>query len=533
MSIIAAPGPNGAAGKRGRGRALLAAVSVILALAGCAGDGTPRPGARTPAQAEQEAIAAVLRTGFTEIRDKGLVENTIADLFLAGLAEIKQLDPALRFTAADGRLMLRYGELPPADVARPADGDLAGWIGATTTLFAYAQETSPLAKLADRERLYQFMFEGALSKVDAYSRYSGRSNARANRAARNGFVGIGIDYEMVPGGAIIRSVVADGPAARAGLKSDDLISAADNKSLVGLTRDGARRLIAGPPDSVVRLTVFRAGEDRALNLAIRRSLIVPRTVEATLIDGIAFLKVRSFNIRTASDVSQAVAEAKASNGGGIDGVVLDLRGDPGGLLDQAVDLSDLFLEGGTITTLTGRHPGAKQYYAAKPGDIADGKPIVVLVDGKSASAAEIAAAALADNGRALVIGTNTLGKGSVQTLIRLPNDGEIALTWAEVVSPGGYKVHGLGLLPTICTSGSDGPLAEIMEAIYRREAPWRARPVAWRAGAPDDAAAAYLRGMCPAQSRPDQYIDQALAVRVALDRALYAQASSANLAASR
>jgi carboxyl-terminal processing protease len=504
-----------------------------LVLGACAGQPDAPRVSRTTTQNELDVMASVLRAGFGEIRDKGLVEHTTAELFLAGLKSINHLDPALRLETQDDQLVLLRADQSSIAVKTPQADDMQGWVAASLTLFDHARQMSAVVQVAENDALYQFMFEGALGRIDTYSRYSSGRNARVNRAARNGFVGIGIDYDMVPGGAIIRSLVPDGPAERAGLKVDDMISAADNKALVGMTRETTRRLIAGPPDSIVKLTLFRQGEDRALVMPVRRSLIVPRTVTSSVNEGIALITVRSFNIRTSTDVSQAVADAKAQTGGALKGVVLDLRGDPGGLLDQAVDLSDLFLEGGTITTLTGRHPGAKQYYAARPGDIADGKPIVVLVDGKSASSAEITAAALADNGRALIIGTNTLGKGSVQTLIRLPNDGEIALTWAEVVSPAGYRLHGLGLLPTICTSETTGPLATIMEHVYRREAPWRALPEAWRSGERGSESTAKLRGLCPAQSRPDEQIDQALAIRVATDRALYTQASSASVASSR
>jgi carboxyl-terminal processing protease len=475
----------------------------------------------------------VLRSGFSEIRDKGLVEHSLGDLFLAGLTSIDHIDPALHITTVDGYVLLTHADDPAARIKRPADDDMQGWIKATTAMFDYARRMSPLAALADREMLYQFMFEGALAKIDSYSRYSGARNARNNRAARNGFVGVGIDYDMVPGGAIVRSLTPNGPAAQSGLKVDDMISSADNRTLVGVTRDAARRLLSGAPDSVVRLSVSRPGDDRMLLFPVKRSLIVPRTVESQIENGVLFIVVRSFNIRTSADVSTAVTAAKSEVGGKLAGVVLDLRSDPGGLLDQAIDLSDLFLEGGTIATLAGRHPGAHQFYAARPGDIADGSPMVVLVDGKSASSAEITAAALADNARALIVGTNTLGKGSVQTLIRLPNDGEIALTWSEVVSPGGYKLHGLGLMPTICTSDYAGSLSTILESVYRRDTPWRTSAEAWRTVEAGTDSAKKMRALCPGQPRRDATIDQALALRVAADRALYAQASSASLASSR
>ncbi len=514
---------------------VVACVATTL-LAACASGNSssvPRAGS-TAAQFERNAIASVLRAGFSEIRDKGLVQRSTADLFIAGLRNISKLDPNFRFSAENDRLLLAHDTYPLLNIVRPDDNDLQSWVNVTTIMFESARRFSSIARDADRETLYQFMFDGALTQIDPYSRYSGNRNAGLNRANRNGFIGIGIEYDMRVGGALVSSVVEDGPAFHAGLRENDIISAVDGKDINGLSREGARRLIAGPSDTTVRLTVIRNDVPEKLNILVRRSLIVPHTVQWVMSSsGVAVIRVHSFNIRTSTDVMNAVAAIKDTTGNTVKGYVLDLRGDPGGLLDQAVDVSDLFLDSGSIVTLSGRHPGAKQYYAARAGDIAEGKPIVLLMDGKSASSAEITAAALVDNGRAITVGTNTLGKGSVQTLIRLPNDGEIALTWAEVVSPGGYRVHGLGLLPTICTANYDGSLTDVIASVQRRQAPWRAVPEAWREHERTAESIGNLRGLCPAQSRSEEGNDEALAVQMAADRAIYAQAGAASLAASR
>src|SRR5262249_55126034 len=148
--------------------------------------------------------------------------------------------------------------------------------------------------------------------------------------------------------------------------------------------------------------------------------------------------------------SQLVTDARKANGSALKGIVLDMRGDPGGLLDQAIETADLFLDSGVIAILKGRHPGAQQFYSAHRGDIADGTPIVILTDGHTASAAEIVTAALQDNGRAVVVGTESLGKGSVQTIVGLPSGGELSISWAHVTTPRGTLLHGLGILPDIC-----------------------------------------------------------------------------------
>ncbi len=510
----------------------LLATTLLTACASGPSTAVPRAGS-SAAQFERNAIGSVLRAGFSEIRDKGLVERSVADLFIAGLRNISKLDPEFRLVVEDTRVLLVHDTIPLLNIVRPDDNDLQSWVNLTTVVFESARRYSNLARDVDRETLYQFMFDGALTQIDPYSRYSGNRNASMNRANRNGFIGIGIEYDMRVGGAYVTSIVEDGPSYHAGLRENDVITAVDGKDISGMTRESARRLIAGPSESNVRLTIIRNDVPEKLNIMVRRGLIVPHTVQWSMTgNDVAVIRVHSFNIRTSNDVMNAVAAIKDTTHNAVKGYVLDLRGDPGGLLDQAVDVSDLFLDSGSIVTLSGRHPGAKQFYAARAGDIADGKPIVLLMDGKSASSAEITAAALVDNGRAITVGTNTLGKGSVQTLIRLPNDGEIALTWAEVVSPAGYRVHGLGLLPTICTSNYDGALTDVMSSVQRRQEPWRAMPEAWRNHERTAERIGALRGLCPAQARSDEHDDETLAVQMAADRALYAQAGSSNLAAN-
>jgi carboxyl-terminal processing protease len=318
--------------------------------------------------------------------------------------------------------------------------------------------------------------------------------------------------------------------ASAGARLGDIIVAIDGKATAGVSRETAQRLISGPPQSVVRLSLLRTGEAEVARAEARRGLIIPRTVRMTVDGDIGRIEISSFNMRTSADVSAAVAEMKARN---VRGLVLDLRNDPGGLLDQGVEIADLFLSVGVITTLDGRHPGAKQHYEARPGDIAEGLPMIVLIDGKSASASEIVAAALADNGRAVTVGTNTLGKGSVQTLIRLPNDGEMALTWSQAWSPDGYRIHELGVLPSVCTSGFTGPMAEMVGATFRDRAQNAGDREAWRTPVKDAESRKALRALCPAESRPDRTVDVLVAERLVSDPAFYARAVATSVAAAR
>ena len=189
--------------------------------------------------------------------------------------------------------------------------------------------------------------------------------------------------------------------------------------------------------------VFADGDGHQIQRTLRRSLIVPPTVTASTHDGVLLLRISSFNQKTSDGISTELQHAKDQIPL-LKGVVLDLRGNPGGLLDQAVAAADLFIPTGTIVQTRGRHPLSNQSYDAVEGGIGEGTPVVVLMDGKSASASEILAGALEDSGRAVVIGTNSYGKGTVQTVVHLPNDGEITLTWSRFFTPSGYALNGLG-----------------------------------------------------------------------------------------
>ncbi|MBL8631296.1 MAG: PDZ domain-containing protein, partial [Rhodospirillaceae bacterium] len=293
----------------------------------CASPASPPRLNSTAAQFERSSINAVLKTGFSEIRDKSLIERSTAELFIAGLRNISTLDPEYRFTAEHDRLLLTRDNAPVLTLDRPESDDLQGWVTATIAMYDAARRASSLAATANREILYQLMFDGALIQIDPYSRYSGNQSAGVNRANRNGFIGIGIDYDMRVDGAYILSVVPDGPAGHAGLREGDVISAVDGKDVTGLTREATRRLIAGPAGTSVRLAVVRADAGEKLTLAVKRGLIVPHTVDWTLTDNnVAVIHVHSFNIRTSTDVSEAVTKIKERTNNRVKGYVLDLRG---------------------------------------------------------------------------------------------------------------------------------------------------------------------------------------------------------------
>jgi carboxyl-terminal processing protease len=211
-------------------------------------------------------------------------------------------------------------------------------------------------------------------------------------------------------------------------------------------------MMRGPIDTDVRLTVAR-GSVETFEVTLRRTAIIPPTLTYRREADVAYFKVTGFNRQTSATLKALVTRAKTEIVRDLRGVVLDLRNNPGGLLDQGIEVADLFVNAGRILTTRGRHPDSLQTFDATDGDILNGLPLAVLINGGSASSAEIVAAALQDLGRAIVIGSSSYGKGTVQTVMRLPNEGELTLTWAKLYAPSGYALHRLGVIPNICTSG--------------------------------------------------------------------------------
>jgi len=470
------------------------------------------------------AMNAVFIKGFSEVKDRAFQEPDVDRLFLTGLDGLKTIDPDVHFTQSGGHLFLNYKDEKPVDLGVAPRGNIPAWSRTAIITVLAGRKASPLLKLADEEQLYKVVFTGALSLLDPFSRYASRQDAARNRLVRDGVIGLGVRVDLVPDGALIQSIVRGGPGDIAGLNINDIILSADGTALTNQSLIDVRRRLDGTTGSPVQLTVRRPGESEPRMIIAVRDLIVPDTVTTTLVDGIAELRIRSFNQRTAHAVERAVATAKRETGGKLRGIVLDVRGDPGGLLDQAIEIADLFLDHGTIVTLHGRHPGSQQYYAAHRGDIAVGIPMAVVVDGKSASASEIVAAALQDNHRAAVVGTVSWGKGSVQTVLRLPNSGEIALTWARAMAPRGVALHGLGLLPDVCLSGETASVGDVVDHMFAKPFPAADMRRQWRSAADEPALHAQLRNACPAEAHPDRAVDLDVARRIVSDPALQALA---------
>jgi carboxyl-terminal processing protease len=441
----------------------------------------------------------MLGIGYSQITNRYLEAVSLSEITAAGLKGIEALDPDLRVEGSSSGYTVYYKGNEVAFRGKPSRfGTPDDWAHVTVTILEDGRQSSELLAMVEAETVYDAILQNAVSILDPFSRYDSAARAREERAQREGFDGIGITVIVDEDGVRVGLVYPDTPAAAAGLIPGDQILTADDRSLAGLSPGAVVNMLRGPPRSIVSLIVRRQGSVEPLEIAVERSHIVLPTVEARRVDDVLHIRLSGFNQETArrlANILTAIDPADTT----LKGLILDLRGNSGGLLDQAIEVADLFMANGVILTTDGRHPDADQSFAAGGRDLAHGLPLIALINGNSASAAEVVGAALQDRGRALLVGTNSYGKGSIQSITRLPNDGELTLTWARFVAPSGYAIHGLGLLPDICTAATTAPAtAQIADAARNMEAhviqasQWRAQGVATAERR------AVLRTYCPA-----------------------------------
>jgi carboxyl-terminal processing protease len=271
------------------------------------------------------------------------------------------------------------------------------------------------------------------------------------------FGGVGIEVTQDEGGLIkVISPIDGTPASRAGIKTGDRIAGIDGNSIAGLPLNEAIDKMRGPSGSKITLTILREGEKKPFDVTLMRAIVSVDSATYHREGDIGYIRLPGFNEQTAEGLEKAVRELKKQIGPGIKGYVLDLRNNPGGLLDQAIQVSDDFLGSGEIVSTRGRHPEDTQRYDAKQGDVTDGKPVVVLINGGTASASEIVSGALQDHKRATVIGMTSFGKGSVQTIIPLGEGrGALRLTTARYYTPSGHSIQAEGIIPDIQVAQGD------------------------------------------------------------------------------
>ena len=305
----------------------------------------------------------------------------------------------------------------------------------------------------DDTKLMEGAINGMISSLDPHSRYMNEKGWSDMQETTHGeFGGLGIEVTMEDGFIKVVAPIDDTPAARAGIMSGDMITQIDDDNIQGLTLEQAVSKMKGPADSKTRLKILRKGSDKPIDVAIVREVIRVRPVRYHTDGGdIGYIRITSFNEQTTDGLRKAiVAIAKEIPTEKLAGYVVDLRNNPGGLLDQAVSVSSTFMPRGEVVSTRGRTPEETQRFTARGGDITKGKPLVVLINGGSASASEIVAGALHDHKRATLIGTRSFGKGSVQTIIPLGRgNGALALTTARYYTPSGRSIQAQGVTPDI------------------------------------------------------------------------------------
>ncbi|HEY2446289.1 MAG TPA: S41 family peptidase [Rhizomicrobium sp.] len=299
--------------------------------------------------------------------------------------------------------------------------------------------------------------QGMVSGLDPHSSYmDAKAFADMKIQTRGQFGGLGIEVTMEDGLVKVISPIDDTPAARAGIKPGDFIAAIDSTPIQGMSLNDAIDKMRGPEGSKVTLTVLRTGAKKPFDVGLVRAIVQVDSVKFHRDGDIGYIRLSAFNEATAPGLERAMRDLKRQIGPVLKGYILDLRNNPGGLLDQAVQVSDDFLNSGEIVSTRGRHADDTARYDAKPGDLADGKPIIVLVNAGTASASEIVAGALQDHKRATIEGMTSFGKGSVQTIIPLgEGGGALRLTTARYYTPSGHSIQATGIVPDIAVAEGD------------------------------------------------------------------------------
>ena len=303
----------------------------------------------------------------------------------------------------------------------------------------------------NEEQLIENAINGMLTSLDPHSSYMNAKDAEDMRTQTRGeFGGLGIEVTMEDELVKVITPIDDTPAARAGVLAGDFISKIDGQDVRGLKLEDAVEKMRGAVNTPIKLTLIRKGADKPIELTIMRDIIAVKAVKSRVEGDVGYLRVISFTEKTYDDLEAAIAKIKEEvPADKLKGYVLDLRLNPGGLLDQAINVSDAFLERGEVVSTRGRNEDETRRFNATPGDDVDGKPVIVLVNGGSASASEIVAGALQDLRRATVLGTRSFGKGSVQTIIPMGDAGALRLTTALYYTPSGKSIQGTGIAPDI------------------------------------------------------------------------------------
>jgi carboxyl-terminal processing protease len=400
---------------------------------------------------DSAGAASVWGAALAYIAPRALQPLTMPQMTIWGLNGLTALDPDLNATLQDNQLRL-YGPdrllivlpSPPAD-------DAAGWGRAAAAVADAAYGASPALQAAGTQGVVESFFDELFNHFDPYSRYEPPAQAAQDQLMITGIAGAGFVVARQGNDVVVGEVAADSPAAEAGLVAGTVVLAINGRAASPAALGRLNDELNGILGSQLTLRVRDPDNPASMtDITLTRAFVPPQTVFARPVGGgLLGLRITDFNKGTSDQFAAALLAGLASQPAGL---VIDLRGNRGGVLRQAVLIADTLLPAGRIAEASGRDADADQLFAAEGSDLTSGLPMVVLVDGQTASAAEILAAALADNRRAVVVGSATLGKGLVQTVTSLPDGGELFITWSRVLAPRGWPLQTLGVIPQICTS---------------------------------------------------------------------------------
>ncbi len=435
-----------------------------------------------------------------------LDQTTPRELTLWGLHGITALDASISADLKSDRLVLSMAGMPPkilTSLPVPKPDDAQAWGATAAALEHEAFEHSPVLRQAGGQALIQSFFDEMFNHLDPYSRYVPPVPAEEERDRLSVDAGAGVGLVRRGHLVVVSDLVPGGPGEAAGLRVGDRILAVGGRRVSGGDPNAVLARLSGPEGSEMSVTV-RGLDGQVRRIPLTLEAVPPETVFASRSGDMLVIRMTSFTSNTAERLSQAI-EAGLSVSPSPAGITVDLRGNRGGLLRQAVTSVALFADHGVIASTAGRNPEATHDWRIEGGDLTHGLPVVLLVDGRTASAAEIMAAALADLGRGVVVGSATLGKGLVQTITRLPDGGEVFVTWSRVLAPLGWPLQALGVFPQVCTSRGEAETMHELADLADGRQDLAAAIAASRAARPPlpVAQAIEIRANCPAAEGRD------------------------------
>ncbi|WP_417813579.1 S41 family peptidase [Thalassospira alkalitolerans] len=485
-------------------RRIAGAACFCLLLAGCATQ--PRDNLITSEDDPQirdvmsQAIELVATRYIDPIGREQIVVNA-----LDGLTTI---DPEIRIGMTPDELVLGYNGKTIKSLALPAanseEQDTFLWTELTLKGVGIYRAYSSELRQANALTVQSALVSGSIRNLDRYSRYEGPNQAETARTRRDGYIGVGVRLIGGDGYPVVKKVHESSPAAKAGLNIGDQLISVNGINLYNKPAGYAADLLHGEEGTRVAIEINAANSKAITPIEIMRERVINRTVFAQFRNNVLIARIASFNSATAQSLGDEILKADL-HPGGLRGVILDLRGNRGGLLQQGVEVADLFIAGGPIANTRSRVMAARHVFNADAEDLTRGAPLAVLIDGRTASSAELVAAALQDRNRAVLIGSTSFGKGSVQAINDLSNKGTLTFTWSRMTAPSGYTFDRIGLFPSICTTSDDiDPFEQVKSALAHREdmvsvmTKWRALDYQ------DELTRRNLRNVCPARQLADE-----------------------------